>query len=1051
MDYAELHCHSAFSLQEGASLPERLLDRAAALGLKALALTDHDDMGGVVRFGHHAREIGDFPAILGLELTLGGALVASDQAPEVHHLTLLARDKEGYANLCRLVTLARGGEHAVSPVTRGRVRIQVETLAAHRAGVLCLSGCPRGYVPTLLRGGDPLGARRSAGLLKDIFGEHFAVEVWDHGLSEEAAMVGGLLRIADEVGAPWVVTNNVHYAEPEERVLHDVLTCLKEGVTLDEAGRRLRPNAEWHLKGPRAMAQRWRHEPAGLRASVALAERCAFRLQDLKPALPGLRLPDGIDNNDAYLRRLAYEGAAVRWAGCFTEQHRRQLDHELGIVARKGLAGFFLIMWEIVGFARACDPPILVQGRGSSANSAVCYCLGITAVDPIKFHLLFERFLSEEREGYPDIDLDIEHRRREEVIQWVYRRYGRRHAAMVCEHICWRGRSAVRDTARVLGFSTDEGARLAEQVGRFNGPLTPDAIQAAGFDPTAPRLKALHWVVERLYGIPRHRSIHVGGFVLSTQPVGEIVPVEQAAMDGRTIIQWDKDDLDSAGLPKFDLLGLGMLTALAEGLRLAGAARGLAEAVPLYSLQEEPAVYAQIGEADTVGVFQIESRAQMNTLPRTRPENFYELAIQVALIRPGPLQGDMVHPYIRRKRGEEVWELPHPKLAPILGRTLGVPLFQEQSMQVAVEAAGFTASQADSLRRAMGGERHRHKLSDLNEKLRTGMLANGISSAEAELIIKRINAFSSFGFPESHSTSFALLVYASAWLKHHHPAEFLCSLLNAQPMGFYSASSLIHDAKRHGVEVRPPCLAQSDWDSLMEAGAVRLGLRLVVGLGAAARQALKSARAAGPFTSALDAVRRVALPARSWGVLAEAGAFSAWLPARRDAIWEVLRLSKSALDGLPLAPAPEGQATFPAMSPAAETAADYRTLGATAKTHPVVHLRPWLAARGVVPAGEVARVPNGGWLTVAGLVIARQRPESAKGFFFMTLEDETGFVNIIVRPKDFDRNRQLLSRSAILGIAGLASHEQGAHTVQGRRFFAVDPGELAPPRSHDFH
>lgn len=1031
-DYAELHCHSAYSLLDGACLPEPLVDRALALGLRGLALTDHDDMGGVVRFAQHARdndaEAKNLAAILGLELTL-----ADDT-----HLTLLARTVEGYQNLSRMVTYARSRE------PRGTPRVERDVLAQHTDGVLCLSGCPRAKVPQLLQQGNRMGAIREAAWLRDIFGrEHFAVEVHDHGLPEQAALAGQLIELAGELGSPWVVTNNVHYALPAERIIHDVLVCLRTHTTVETAGRRLRPNAEWHLKGAAAMMHRWRHDLTGVRTSLGLAEQCTFRLKQLVPQLPSVPVPPEFPDANAYLRHLTFQGAKTRW-GTIEPAQRRQLEHELSLMIRKGLAGYFLIMWEIVQFARSVE--ILVQARGSAANSAVCYCLGITAVDPIRFQLMFERFLSEARDGYPDIDLDIAHTRREEVIQWVYDRYGRDHAAMVCNHICFRGRSAARNAARALGFTPDEAGRVAEQLGHFgrsgNG-LDDERIQAAGFDPKAPRIRALRAAVEGLRNLPRHRSIHVGGFVLSTQPVGEIVPIEPAAMEKRTIIQWDKDDLDAAGLPKFDLLGLGMLSALAEGLQLVRARHDID--TRMYNLPHDEGVYDMIGQADTVGVFQIESRAQMNCLPRTQPRTLYELAIQVALIRPGPLQGDMVHPYIRRKRGEETVTLFHPDVGPILDRTLGVPLFQEQAMQLAVAVADFSPVEADSLRRAMGSQRHRHKLEDMLDRLRNGMRRKGVEEDYIERVVQQIHGFSNFGFPESHSTSFALIVYASCWLKHRHPAEFLCSLLNAQPLGFYSPAALIFDARRHGVEVRPPCLRHSEWRTLMEGDAVRLGLRLVKGLGAASKKKLHDAREQGRFINAEDMVERTDLPRRALITLAEAGCFDAFIQPRRQAIWQVLRLAKNTQYSLPLGLGFEDEIEFPRQSPLEQTSADYRTMRLTTGQHPVCYLREKLDRWGALRACDLLDQEDKTWVRVGGQVNTRQRPESAKGFFFVTLEDETGFINVIVRPQLFEPNRRVLVGAPFMLIEGELSLEQGVANVQGKRFeellFDVDVGK----------
>ncbi len=1025
-EYAELHLNSAYSLLDGAALPETYVERARDIGLRALALTDHDDMGGVVRFAEKARELDDFPAIIGVELTVGDE--ADPTGGDMHPLTLLARDGAGYANLGRLVTRSRGLE------PRGRPRVSLDALAAHTDGLYCLSGGPRGLVPRALAAGDALGARRAAGHLRDMFGAHFAVEVMDHGLPEEARLAGGLIHLAREMDVPWVVTNNVHYATPGDRILHDVLTCLRHHTTLDEAGRRLKPNAEWHLKAPHVMAERWRHAPEGLRASVEIAEQCTFRFAQLEPALPSVPLPDGFEDADAFLSHLTWEGARARWGRGITEWHRKQLDKELDLIRRKGLSGYFLIMWEIVQYAREVE--ILVQGRGSAANSAVCYCLGITAVDPIRFDLLFERFLSDARDGYPDIDLDIEHSRREEIIQFVYRRYGRTHAAMVCAHNCFRGKSAVRDTARVLGFGFDEGGRLAEQARRDTG-FDADSVRRAGFDPDRPRMKALLKVVRGLWGLPRHRSIHVGGFVLSTTPIAEICPVEPAAMAGRTVIQWDKDDLDGAGLPKFDLLGLGILSVLAEGLGLVRERHGVP--ATLYSLPDRQEVYDMIARADTVGTFQIESRAQMNTLPRTRPRTLYELAIQVALIRPGPLQGDMVHPYIRRKRGEEPIDLIHPSLTNILRRTLGVPLFQEQGMRLAVVAGGFSLDEAERLRKAVGSERHRHKLAPLMDKLRAGMADKGIDPEAGERIIKQIEAFSTYGFPESHSTSFALLVYASCWLKCFYPAEFLVAMLNAQPMGFYAPATLIKDAQRHGVGVRPPCLAHSAWDARMDGHCVRLGLRSIVGLGPRTRDRVEAARADGPFRSAEDVVHRVELSDGALRILAEAGAFDAFVPGgRRDAVWKALHLARSVVGPLPLRAPPDPPVRFVSLTPREETIADLRTMALTTGPHLVAHVRDALDARGVITAEGLRQARHHQWVKVAGIVNTRQRPPTAKGFFFLTLEDETGFVNVIVPPKVFERSRPTLTRAPFIEVEGPVSCEQGVFNVKGRRFTALD-------------
>ncbi|MEO8621307.1 MAG: PHP domain-containing protein, partial [bacterium] len=942
--YAELHCHSCFSLLDGAALPEVLVARAKELGLAALAITDHDELGGSVRFAEAADEAG-LPGIIGAELTVAIPGTRDDE-PLITHLPLLAESREGYGNLSTLITIGRRDS------ARGSPCVSLDQLASHTAGLFALTGCPRGWVATLAERGESDAACEAAATLLDIFGRRVAIECWDHGLPEERITTQRLIDVARALDIPWVVTNDVHYARARDRMVHDVLTSLRHKLPLDEMGTRLRPNGEWYLKSAAQIARRWRHAPEGVRATLDIADRCAFRLDQLEPSLPAFPLPPRVDA-DEYLERLVAQGAYERWGPPGTTKrtaaHEKQLAHELALISKLGLAGYFLIVWDIVRFARRKG--ILCQGRGSAANSAVCYVLAITAVDPIALGLLFERFLSEDRKEAPDIDIDFAHREREDVLQYVYAKYGREHAAMVCEQITYRGRSAVRDAARVLGFSIEQATILSTLSDRFSAKATADAlrtkpasedegnaalattlgndmipgteanmrsraerekakqvvkpmtsadrptpkaayepygspsarsvrkedfvipsepkgrveesaprpahipdsmyaaasrgnrwedphashdhnerrnpttalrptegpsvVERVGLDPKDKRVRALAEIVEGLHQIPRHRSIHVGGFVLTREPLHTIVPIEPASMPGRTVIQWEKDDLDPVGLVKIDLLGLGILTLIQDCLLYIRNMRGIT--VDLAALpMDDQNVFDDLCAADTIGVFQVESRAQMNTLPRLKPRCFYDLVIQVAIIRPGPIQGDMVHPFLRRRNGQEVVTYLHESLEPILKRTLGVPLFQEQGMQVAIAAASFTPGEADVLRKAMGHKRSRERMASIGQKMLDGMAANGIGQLDSERIFNQINGFADYGFPESHAASFALLVYASAYLKHYYAPEFTAAILNAQPMGFYAPGTLVEDARRHGVEVRPVDLTRSAWDATLE-------------------------------------------------------------------------------------------------------------------------------------------------------------------------------------------------------------------------------------------
>jgi error-prone DNA polymerase len=1024
-DYVELRCRSAFSFLAGASLPEDLAERAAALGCDALALADRGGVYGAPRFFQAARRTG-VRALVGAEVPLaaGGAIL------------LLVEDRQGYRHLCRLLTDAAMGR------PKGAACVDWPQLEAHAGGLFCLAGGAE----------SPLAGPDAAAVLdrlRALFPGRLAVDVHRHHERAQERAMRRLADLAETHGVPVVATNDVRYATPAARPLLDVLTAIRLGTTLDAAGRRLLANAERHLKTPAEMAALFRDRPAWIRASRRIAERCAFTLADLGYRFPVPALPPG-ETPIGRLRALVEAGARERW-GRPGPRVRRQLAHELAVIERLGLAGYFLIVWDIVRFCRARG--ILVQGRGSAANSAVCYALGITAVDAVAMDLLFERFLSEERGEWPDIDLDLPSgARREEVIQYVYRRYGERGVAMTAAVITYRTRSAVREVGKALGLAAEQVDRLARLLRAHGWHDAHDELavqlRRGGVDPTAPRIALLVDLVRRIQGLPRHLGQHPGGLVLAAGRLDEVVPLEPAAMPGRHVVQWDKDDCADLGLIKVDLLGLGMLAALEEALPLVRAHEGvdldLAHLPP-----DDPKVYAMLQRADTIGVFQVESRAQMATLPRLRPARFYDLVVEVAIIRPGPIVGQMVHPYLRRRAGLAPVTYAHPALEPILARTLGVPLFQEQLLRIAMVVAGFSAGEAEELRRAMGFKRSAERMAAIEARLRAGMAARGITGAVQEEIVRSITSFALYGFPESHAASFALIAYASAYLKAHHPAAFVCALLNCWPMGFYHPATLVKDAERHGVVFRPIDVARSQWKCTLEPGdggpAVRLGLRYVRGLRREAAERLVARR---PFGSIAEAAQAGELARDEVEALAYAGAFASLGLARREALWQAAAAERDPASLLahvrPGAPAP-----LAPMTPVEETAADYAATQLTTGPHVMAHLRPRLAAAGVRAARDLAQVPHGGHVRVAGHVIVRQRPGTAKGMCFLTLEDETGTANAFLTPPLYERWRVLLNTAPLLEVAGRLERRDGVTHVRAERLRRLEVA-AAPPGAHDY-
>jgi error-prone DNA polymerase len=1050
--YAELHCHTNFSFLDGASHPEELAEEAARLGLTALAVTDHDGFYGVVRFAEVARVL-ELPTIFGAELSLGlPGPQNGEPDPLGRHLLVLAHGPEGYARLARTIARAqlRGGE-------KGRpVYGEMEEVAADlRDHVLVLTGCRKGPVPAALLTDGVEAAARELDRLTALFGaDNVAVELTDHGDPSDGDRNDALAELAAASRLPTVATNNVHYATPSRRRLATALAAVRARYSLDEIDGWLPAAATAHLRSGAEMTARFAAYSGAVARAAEFGAELAFDLHLVAPNLPDYDVPPG-HTEMSWLRELTMRGALERYGP--REAHPKayqQLDHELNMIEELNFPGYFLVVYDIVTFCREND--IYCQGRGSAANSAVCYALRVTNVDAVRHNLLFERFLAPERDGPPDIDVDIESDRREEVIQHVYRKYGREHTAQVANVISYRPRSAIRDIAKAFGFSPGQQDAWSKQIDRWGSVAAVDVEEIP---------EQVIAYANELQTFPRHLGIHSGGMVICDRPVIEVCPVEWGRMPGRTVLQWDKDDCANANLVKFDLLGLGMLSALHYAYDMIESELDIST----MSL-DDPEVYDMLCRADSVGVFQVESRAQMATLPRLKPREFYDLVVEVALIRPGPIQGGSVHPFIRRKNDLEPVEFAHPLMRNALEKTLGVPLFQEQLMQLAIDVAGFDAAGADQLRRAMGSKRSAERMAQIKDRLYAGMAERGIAGELADDIYLKLSAFASYGFPESHAMSFAYLVYASSWLKRYYPAPFLAALLNAQPMGFYSPQTLVDDARRHGVEVRRPDINASNAKAVLESTletrwgsapgesphqwglggpAVRMGLSSVRTLGDDLAEKIEQERAGnGPYRDMANLARRVGLTTAQLEALATADAFACFGLSRREALWAAGPAAQDKPDRLPGTIAGSAAPTLPGMDEVDKLVADVWATGLSPESHPAQFVRAQLDALGAVPIATLGRLESGRRIRVGGIVTHRQRPATAGGVTFMNLEDETGMLNVTCSPGLWHRYRKVARTSAALLVRGRLEKHEGVINVTADRLDAITPP--VTPASRDF-
>jgi len=1051
--YAELRAASSFSFLEAASLPEDLIATAAERDVPAMAIIDRNGVYGAPRFYGAAKKAG-IRALVGAELVM-------DQG----RITLLVESRAGYKNLCKLIT-AGAMKHP-----KGEARYTWQQIEEHAAGLHCLT-----------RDGEET-LQKIAGIFKG----RTHVELQRHFIREEEHRNQMLISLAKKMRLPLVATNGVRYARPDEKELLDILTCIREGQHVDNAGRLLGVNRHRHIKSAAEMCALFEDFPQAVDGAWELANRLDFTLADLGYQFPDYPLPPG-ETNDSFLRKMTWNAAKVRFRP-MTARAQRQVEKELDMIQKLELAGYFLIVWDIVRFCNR--EQILVQGRGSAANSAVCYALGITAVDPVKMDLLFERFLSEERGEWPDIDLDLPSGdQRERVIQYVYQRYGVHGSAMTANVITYRDRSAAREVGKALGYSQEQADKLSKTVSTWNfgeireissvilspaegeGPVTSgdqrsmatdpsasarlrmtplaQALTASGFDPDDLRVQHFMRLYLQIQNLPRHLGQHSGGMVMAKGRLDEVVPLEPAAMPGRVVIQWDKEDCADLGIIKVDLLGLGMLAAIEEMIPTIRTYEKID--VDLAHLpQDDKRVYKMLNEADTIGMFQVESRAQMASLPRNAPTKFYDIVVQVAIIRPGPIVGGMIKPFFDRRQGKAPVEYPHPCLEPILERTLGVPLFQEQLLRIAMVAAGFTGGEAEELRRAMGFKRSMQRMIEIEKRLRSGMTERGIGEAAQDQIVKSITSFALYGFPESHAASFALIAYASAYLKAHHPAAFYMALLNAWPMGFYHPATLVKDAQRHGVKVLPIDVNRSGWNCRWEDGGVRLGMRFVRGLRATAGETVERAQ---PFASVDDLARRCRLRDDQLTKLADAGALASHGLTRRAAMWQAARAARDSGELFAemknsLLPRNEKPHPLREMSPVEETLADYQSAEITTGPHLLEHFRARLKQDNVLSAADLKHVANGSRVTTAGAVIVRQRPGTAKGFVFLTLEDETGLSQAIVNPQLFSDCRSTILGHSGLIVEGIVQNGEGQASVRAERFWPLEG--LHDVQSYDFH